>query len=436
MTSPVSLLAQPLKELREQVAAGVVSAVELTTRCLARIEAREHEIGAWAWIDPAAALAQAEALDRVRATGAPVGPLHGLPIGLKDVIDTAGVPTENGCPVDAGRVPAQNALLVDRLRAAGAVMLGKTVTTELAYMHPGKTRNPWNPAHTPGGSSSGSAAAVADAMVPLAVGTQTGGSVIRPASFCGVVGFKPSKNAIPRDGVLMQSHSLDTVGVFARDPWGAALLADVLADRAMADTSPTEAWSAGAPRFGFVRVPDWEMADPALQDGLTAFCASLGEVVEPASLPESFRDCVQHRDIINAAEMGHYYRRYLAAGADRLGAPTRETIERGQAMQAAPYVAALALREALAPSLSPLFDRYDALIVPAAVGPAPAGHASTGDSRFNGLWTMAGTPAVTLPLLAAPNGLPMGVQLVGPVGGDAGLMRAASWLWERAVRRS
>ncbi|MEM1430379.1 MAG: amidase [Pseudomonadota bacterium] len=436
MTSQPSLPALPVSELRRRLASGALSAVDLTEACLARIEARESEIGAWAWIDPAAARAQADRLDRMRRGGASLGPLHGLPVGVKDVIDTQGIPTENGCPVDAGRVPGKSATVVDRLQAAGAVMLGKTVTTELAFMHPGKTRNPWNLGHSPGGSSSGSAAAVADAMVPLAIGTQTGGSVIRPASFCGVTGYKPSFNAIPRAGVLMQSHSLDTVGVFARDPLGAAILAEALADAPAGDGLVAAAvWPpARPPRFAFVPVPDWEMADPALQERLTALCASLGDAVEPATLPECFEDVTQQRAIINTAEMGHYYRRYLAEGADRLGPPTREAIAEGQGLPAGPYVAALALQQALAPSLAPLFERYDALIVPAALGPAPEGLTSTGDSRFNGLWTMAGTPAVTLPLLSAPDDLPLGVQLVGPVGGDAGLLRAASWLWAWAQR--
>ena len=198
--------------MRDRLAAGAVRAVELAGACLAEIERREPEVQAWAWLDGDHVMAQAEALDRKRQSGAPTGPLHGLPVALKDIIDTRGIPTENGTVLDAGRVPTEDAVVVHRLKAAGAVILGKTVTTELAGMAPGKTRNPVNPAHTPGGSSSGSAAAVSAGMAPLALGTQTGGSVIRPAAFCGIVGFKPSFGMIPRTGVLMQSPSLDTVG--------------------------------------------------------------------------------------------------------------------------------------------------------------------------------------------------------------------------------
>ena len=214
--------------LRDRLASGALRASELAEALIARIEAREPEIGAFAWFDADFVREQARRLDAHRQSGRPTGALHGLPVALKDIIDTARIPTENGCALDAGRVPIKDAAIVSRLRSAGALIMGKTVTTELAYMQAGKTRNPHGPAHTPGGSSSGSAAAVADGMVPLAVGTQTGGSVIRPASFCGVTGFKPSFGAIPRTGILMQSPTLDTVGVFAASPLDAALLAEVL----------------------------------------------------------------------------------------------------------------------------------------------------------------------------------------------------------------
>ena len=413
-------------ELRDRLATGSLSATELAKACIARIEAREDEVKAWVWFDPQRAIERAAELDAQYAEGKPLGPLHGLPVGVKDIVDTAGIPTENGCPVDTGRVPDVNAVLVDRLEAAGAIMFGKTVTTELAFLHPNKTRNPHNLGHTPGGSSSGSAAAVADGMIPLGIGTQTGGSVVRPASFCGISGFKPSFNAIPREGVCMQSHSLDTVGVFARDPAGAALLAEVLSARPMGGGAALEQ----PPKLGFVSLPGWDRADPALHAAFDGLLSKLGTVVASDSLPSLFDDVAEQRAVLNTAEMGHYYNRYLEAGAARLGAPTRKTIEEGRQIAAHVYVAALERQAVLPAALAPLFDTYDALLCPAALGPAPAGLGSTGDSIFNGLWTMAGTPAVTLPLLEAPNGLPMGVQLVGPFGGDAALMGVAEWLWD------
>lgn len=220
--------ALPAVALRERLEQGSLRAVDVAEAVAARIASDEPDTGAWAWHDPRHLAAQAAAIDTHRGRGRPTGALHGLPVGLKDIIDTARVPTENGTPIDAGRVPGQDAWIVARLKAAGALIAGKTVTTELAFMAPAATRNPAAPGRTPGGSSSGSAAAVAAGHVPLAVGSQTGGSVIRPAAFCGVVGYKPSFGTIPRTGVLAQSPSLDTIGVFARSVEDAAMLAEVL----------------------------------------------------------------------------------------------------------------------------------------------------------------------------------------------------------------
>lgn len=436
MTSQGPLSMIGAVELRDQLASGALSATDLARACISRIEAREAEISAWAWFDADRALREAEWLDAKRKADGPMGPLHGLPVGLKDIVDTAGIPSENGCPLDAGRVPEKDAAIVESLKAAGALIIGKTLTTELAFLHPNETRNPRDPGHTPGGSSSGSAAAVADGMIPLAVGTQTGGSVIRPASFCGITGFKPSFGAIPRRGVLMQSHSLDTPGVFARDPDGAALLADVLMKRGANRPGTSSGLFAAAradcitpPVFAFVHPPGWDKADAALSIAFGEVMDRLGDQAVAATLPDIFRDVAEQRACINLAEMAHHYRGYIEADENLLGIETREAIKEGMAIPAHEYLAAIACRDALSPALEPLFARFDAILCPAALGPPPEGLSSTGDAIFNGLWTMAGTPAVTLPLLTAPNGLPMGVQLVGPVNGDGRLLRAARWLW-------
>ncbi|MET1412685.1 amidase [Roseibium sp. HPY-6] len=428
MSETENLLTLSAPELRDRLADGGLSAVDLSKACIARIEAREDEVQAWTWFDAAAVLQEAERLDALKASGAPLGALHGLPVGVKDVIDTAGIPTENGCPVDAGRVPQEDAEVVRRLKEAGAIMFGKTVTTELAFLHPNKTRNPRNLQHTPGGSSSGSAAAVADRMVPLAIGTQTGGSVVRPASFCGVVGLKPSFNAIPRKGTLLQSHSLDTLGVFANDPAGAALLADVLSEVKM-DRVPE---AAKPPILGFVAPPGWDRADPALHAAFDRLRTALSDSVIPLSLPDAFDDAARLRAVINTGEMGHYFKDYLERGTNKLGSPTRATIEEGLKLPAVDYLAAKAFQDKMEALLEPLFERSDAILCPAALGPAPAGLSSTGDSIFNGLWTMAGTPAITLPLLETAGGLPMGVQLVGRKGDDASLLSIAHWMWSWA----
>jgi len=372
-----------------------------------------------------------------------LGRLHGLPVGLKDIIDTARIPTENGCTHDKGRVPLHDAYVVERLKKEGAIIMGKTVTTELAYMHPGKTANPHNLAHTPGGSSQGSAAAVADGMVPLAIGTQTGGSVIRPASFCGVTGYKPTFGAIPRRGILTQSPTLDTVGVFASDPAGAALLAEVLfgydADDAATALQPAPALHAAAvsappipPVFGFVRPPGWENADPQMRDAFDELIGALGDQAFEMPLPAVFEHASEQRKLINFAEMSYHYYPYWRDATDQLGSVTREAIEEGNKVPARDYLSAKDMPKLLNAALDELLTRCDVLLCPAAPGPAPKGLDTTGDPIFNGIWTFCGTPCVSVPLLTSLEGLPMGVQLVGARDNDARLMRTAQWLFNWA----
>lgn len=436
------LLALDAVTLRDRLASGEITALELTDACLARIAARDDVVKAWVWIDAEHARAQARQLDGLRAAGGPLGALHGLPVGLKDVIDTAGIPTENGCPFDAGRVPDKDAFVVTRLKAEGAVILGKTVTTELAYMQPRQTTNPHHSAHTPGGSSSGSAAAVADGQVPLAIGTQTGGSVIRPASFCGVTGFKPSFGALPRTGVLMQSHTLDTLGVFAKDIEGVAMVAEALFGHDVGDAAsrprPTAHLLATAqteppapPRIAFARPPRWEDADPELHAAFAGLCDTLGDHLTEIELPAAFDQAASARATVNFAEIAHHYRRYAEGGWEVVGDWTRQALTDGAAVTAADYLAALDVGHAMRAALPAIFARFDAILCPAALGTAPEGLEFTGDSIFNGLWTFAGTPAVTIPAFTAKNGLPMGAQLVGARGDDARLLRTADWLSRR-----
>jgi len=437
MAETVDLLTLDACVMRDRLASGAIKALELVEASIARIEAREPEVQAWAWFDPDFARHQARALDAHRQAGRAIGPLHGLPVALKDVIDTAKIPTENGCALDAGRVPIRDAAIVARLKAAGAIIMGKTVTTELAFLQAGATRNPHNAAHSPGGSSSGSAAAVADGMVPLAVGTQTGGSVIRPASYCGVTGFKPSFGAIPRTGVLMQSPTLDTMGVFARTPADAAMFAQVLFGHDAGDTatSPEPAPKLleiatskplVKPVFAFVKPPGWDEADPQLHAAFEELCAALGDQVFEVALPDAFGEAAAIRERINFAEMARYFYRY-AKQMEGLGPRTQEALTKGNAIYARDYLAALDWPDVLYAGLEELFDRCDAVLCPAATGPAPEGLEFTGDSIFNGLWTLTGVPAVTVPAFTCENGLPMGVQMVAARGNDARLMRNANW---------
>jgi Asp-tRNA(Asn)/Glu-tRNA(Gln) amidotransferase A subunit family amidase len=432
-----AILALNAVTLRDRLASGALRAVELVEACLTRIAAMEPTVQAWAWLDGEYALEQARALDKRRQAGLPIGALHGLPVGLKDVIDTKGIPTGNGTPIDAGRVPNEDAWIVARLRAEGAIIMGKTVSTECAFMYPGKTTNPHNPAHTPGGSSQGSAAAVAAGMVPIAVGTQTGGSVIRPASFCGVVGFKPSFGLIPRTGVLMQSPFLDTMGVFGRTVEDCALLAEALTgydagDRAtnlvprprMLDVALSKV--PVTPSFAFAKPPGYDQADPQMRAALEELAGLLPESFDLP--PLGFDEIAAIRQRINYAEMAKCYYGMERRGRDQMSDLLKAAIDEGKAVLARDYIAALDWRDLMNAALDEIFDRCDAIVAPAAPGPAPEGLQSTGSSIFNGLWTMAGVPAITVPLFTAENGLPMGVQLVGRRGDDARLLRTARWL--------
>ncbi|MCK6450404.1 MAG: amidase [Alphaproteobacteria bacterium] len=430
-------LAQAALEIRE----GRIKSAELVRACLGRIKAVDGDIRAWTFLDPDHALRQAEALDRQRSEGKPIGRLHGVPVGIKDVFDTGDMPTELGSPLYAGRMPRRDAACVARLRAAGAVIMGKTVTTEFAYFTPGKTANPHDPRRTPGGSSSGSAAAVAATMVPGAIGSQTAGSVIRPAAFCGVVGFKPTHGLIPRTGALLLSRTVDHIGVFARTLEDAALMAEVMAghDDGDPDTRPiaTPPLAAVAaerpplpPRFAFVKTPMWDQAEKSTQDAFVAFAESLGEGAGEVELPSAAGEIIALHGTVMDVEMAHNLHREYEDGAEKLSLRLRQLIERGRSHLAVAYRRSVDLIEPINAAIDAVFDEYDAIVTPAAPGEAPLGLDATGNPVFCSPWTYLGTPAVTLPLLKGPAGMPLGVQLVGRRGNDARLLRTARWLAE------
>lgn len=428
-------------ELRDRLAGGALRVTELAEACLARVERREPEVGAWAWLDGDHIMRQARKLDEHRAAGRAIGPLHGLPVGLKDIIDAEGMPTENGTVLDAGRKPWADSFVAKRLKQSGALIMGKTVTTELALRSPGKTRNPHNPAHTPGGSSSGSAAAVAAGMVPLALGTQTLGSVIRPASYCGVVGYKPTFGSIPRSGVLSQAPSLDTLGVFGTSVGAAALLADSLFGQDDGDPATSlvpaprlpeisAAAPPARPAFALVHQPAWDTASADVHEGFAELAEALGENCDEVDLPAAFGQAFQLCELVQLAELSKSYHHYETRGRDKLSGEMQKAIDEGRRILAHDYLAALDWPRLLNDSLEAIFSRYDAIITPASPGAAPEGLESTGSAAFNGIWTFCGVPAVTLPLLQAENGLPLGVQLVGRRGDDGRLLRTARWLVE------
>lgn len=418
------------------IRAGRITSEALVSACLDRIAALEERVGAWAFLDPGHALEQAREADRALREGKALGPLHGVPVGVKDIFDTKDMPTEYGTVLHAGRRPAEDAAAVSLLREAGAVILGKTVTTELAVYSPGKTRNPHDPERTPGGSSSGSAAAVAAFMAPLAIGTQSNGSVIRPASYCGVYGYKPSHGLISRHGVLRQSPPLDQVGVFARTIEDAALVAEQMMafDNRDPDTRPGARTSLVGtladeppvkPRLAFVKTPVWDQADRDTREAFAELVARLGENVVESELPEMFRDAVGlHRTIMEADLAGSFEREY-ASGKERLSPILREMIERGRKVQLVEYDRALGRVPVLNRALDKVFERHEAIITPATTGEAPVGLESTGSPIFCTIWTLCGMPAITIPFLRGAHGMPMGVQLVGAKGDDARLLRTA-----------
>jgi len=418
---------------------GAISSEQLVEACLARIREVEEKVQAWQFLDPEHALGQARARDRDRREGHSSGPLHGVPVGIKDIIDTVDMPTEDGTVLHAGRTPAADATVVAWLRAAGAVIMGKTVTTECAYFSPGKTRNPHNAEHTPGGSSSGSAAAVAAGMVPLALGSQTNGSVIRPAAFCGVYGFKPTHGLIPRHGILRLSRALDHVGVFARTIEDVALACESLAghDERDPDTRPRARIPFGAvaaeeppmpPRVAFVKTPVWDRAEEETREAFGELTAALGEAVEEFEVPDSARAAWDWHRTIMEAEMAASLDAEWERGRDRLSERLRALLARGRESTALEYQRALARIPLLNEGFGELFSRFDAILTPAAPGTAPKGLASTGDPAFCTLWTLCGMPAISLPLMRGANGLPLAAQLVGPRNGDARLLRTARWL--------
>ncbi len=428
-----------LCETTSAIREGRLKSEHYTRDCLSHIERREPEVLAWQWLSPELALENARQCDRKfnsaeNTAGNILGPLHGIPIGIKDIFATRGIPTEMGSPIFSGFIPQESAAAVTRLEAAGAFVMGKTVTAELAYFTPGKTRNPCHRMHTPGGSSSGSAAAVAAGFVPAALGTQTNGSLIRPAAFCGVVGFKPSQGLISTSGVQPFSRTLDQVGVFTRTVADAALIAACLVDAAKAPPwAEVSLTSAAGPRLAAVRSPVWHLADEAQKklflDNIAVLQECRAAVTEVTLDPLFTRAHEAHKIIMyveGARELNDLQRQYRGKISSRLNS----LIDEGRGIAGAAYAQALALRDQLQEKLKAIFQEYDAIITPPAAGEAPATLEHTGDPRFCTIWTLCGVPAVTIPAGQGPLGLPMGLQIVGGGLRDGQLLQTANWCFE------
>jgi Asp-tRNA(Asn)/Glu-tRNA(Gln) amidotransferase A subunit family amidase len=418
-------------EIANKIAAGETTCEAVVRDCLARIAARDGTVKAFVNLDPELALAQARALDR----GPRRGPLHGVPIGLKDTIDTFDMPTEMGSPIYRGNRPVADAACVALLRQAGAVILGKTATCAFAGGAPPETANPHNAAHTPGGSSSGSAAAVADDMVPAALGTQTGGSVLRPASFCGIFGYKPTYNTFNKAGVWPAADSIDTIGWLARSIEDIELLTAVLR---METPAPPRKLGA-APRIGFCRTEIWNTAAPESKgavEGAAAALAKAGATLREVELPQAFAGL----HAVARATINYYERAACMAflwdrQRERLSPQMRGYIENGQKIPRDDYVTGMRRLDQCRSLLPAVFEPFDVLLVPCVPGEAPKGLGATGDPNMQAVWTALHTPAMTLPTHRGPNNLPVGIQLVAQRYDDDRLLACARWIWDKIGAR-
>lgn len=410
-------------QLSERLERGDLSSERIVAACLERIGARDGTVKAWEFLDPDTALEAARQCDREKRRS----PIHGIPVGIKDIIDTKDFPTEYGSPIYKGRRPGADAACVALLKDAGAVILGKTRTTELAALHPTVTTNPHDPAHTPGGSSSGSAAAVGCFMVPAALGTQTFGSVIRPAAYCGAVGFKPTYGTITRSGLKPQADSLDTVGVIAR---GAADLPLVLAGLTAHAPADFEAPAPESPRIGIVRGPAWEEAQEetvrAVDDAARAF-EGAGATLREVEVPPLFEDALEAHFTLARYEMVRGYAYEWREHREMISESLAPMLAFGETVSLADYRAAGALAETARAHVAGMFNDFDVLLTASQPGEAPRGLGSTGNPVFNRLWTLLHLPCVTLPFAKGPNGLPVGVQLIAPRNADASLIAVATW---------
>jgi Asp-tRNA(Asn)/Glu-tRNA(Gln) amidotransferase A subunit family amidase len=409
-------------EAAAAIAARKITSQELVRACLDRIAAREDEVGAWTHLDRDRAMAQA----RARDNETPRGALHGVPVGIKDIIDTADMPTTYGSPIYAGHRPGADAACVAMINRAGGIALGKTVTTEFAYFAPGRTANPHNTRHTPGGSSSGSAASVADRMVPVALGTQTAASIIRPATFCGVVGYKPTFGMYALSGIKPFAPSFDTLGTITRTVDDAILMWQVLhgvREPIAARTAP--------PRIGLCRTPQWSEADRTSADAFetaTRKLTAAGAKVEEVALPAHFAELIELHKALMAFESARAYAPEYAMRRADLSPQLVQLIETGLGIPVGNYLADRRKMDAAKRDVAPILERYDTVLAPAARGEAPEGLGATGDPVFSRLWTLLQVPCIALPVMRGPHGLPLGIQLIGASASDPALLATARWV--------
>ncbi len=417
-------------EAAHAISRGQITSQQLVRALIERIEAREGVVRAWAAFDADHALAQARACDEGKTSG----PLRGVPVAVKDVLNTFDYPTQMGSPIYDGWQSRNDAACVAMLRNAGAVVLGKTITCEFAGTHPNVTTNPLDASRTPGGSSSGSAAAVADFMAPIALGTQTGGSVLRPASFCGLVGFKPTFGGYNREGLRFAAECIDTIGLLARTVEDVAYCDDMLRGATPSTLSPL----VKAPRIGLCRTYTWSLAQSETRDCVAKVVAQIeatGVSVEEFELPSHFADLTKARGIINDVERARSLAWEWTAQRDKLSPGLVQTMESGVAINDRDYRLALQQVASARFEVDAILRRYDVVVTPAVNGEAPVGLHYTGDPSFQALWTLLHVPSITLPAHRGPNGMPVGIQFVASAGDDRKLLQAALWMQHVAALR-
>ena len=427
-------------EILSKIRLGQLTALEVTHACLNSIYSTDNELMAWAHVNRDFAIERAKNLDKLQSEGKTIGRLHGIPIGIKDIIDIAGIPTTCGSPILLGSIPDNSARIIQLLEAEGAVIIGKTVTTEFAFMNPSKTKNPHNLDYSPGGSSAGSAAAVAAGHVPITVGSQTNGSVIRPASFCGVFGLKPSAGIIPRVGVLETSDLLDQIGVFANHIEDLTLICDVLAQY---DNRDPQSFSScrpifqnglnlkkrADPIFGVVSFDYMDDLDADMKAGFDKLVSSLGNRVQKIDARPFTSTFLDAHKIIHEFQIFQNLGHYLKSNSNELSAPILEALERASIIQNDEFRKAVMVRNEASKFFENLFSRFDVIVTPSALGKAPLlSESTTGNPVCCTIWSLTGLPCINLPLLLGENELPLGIQLVGNYTADEKLIYTANWL--------
>ena len=428
-----------LEELANKIKDAQLTSVEVCEKYLERINKFEKDVKAWAHFDKKILLEKAAEADDHRRSGKPVGLLHGVPIAIKDIIGTVDMPTECGTVIRKGKSYSQNAEIVDLLHASGAIIMGKTATSELAYLGPPATTNPHDKNRTPGGSSSGSAASVASFMAPASVGSQTGGSIIRPASYCGVVGYKPSYGLISRNGVLRTSYSLDQIGMFGRKVEDVAMLAKVLIKKDKYDTATVHYSTENIlsemkkgplfePKFIFYKTDHWKIIDKKSREAFEYFIKSFKKNIEVFDTPSYFKDIHKYHQIIHETDLANNFSVYYKKFKKKLSKYMQDAISNGNKYSAKEYAEAIDFMKRSYESYEEVFEDYHGVLSPSSPGVAPKGLKSTGTAEFNKVWSYLGTPCISLPLLEGENNLPLGVQLIGNKYDDHRFLGVANWL--------